>query len=26
MMEGGGVMGLKSGEGTDEWEISLALC
>jgi len=25
-MEGGGVMGLKSGEGTDEWEISLALC
>lgn len=25
MMKGGGVMNLKAGEGTDEWEIALAL-
>lgn len=25
MMKGGGVMNLKPGEGTDEWEICLAL-
>ena len=25
MMKGGGVMNLKSGECTDEWQISMAL-
>lgn len=25
MMKGGGVMNLKSGQGTDEWEICLSL-
>jgi hypothetical protein len=26
MMKGGGVMNLRPGEGTDEWEICLSLC
>ena len=25
MMEGGGVMGLRAGEGSDEWELNVAL-